>query len=394
MTPLSKNSPSSLRPSEKVQQFFFDHLLKAYAGTEKRLPTIKDVSSHLGVSTSTTQAVFAQLAKEGHIIMVPGRGTFVGDCHQQAAKAPALQHVISVAIHEPELMQHQITWGKEICAGILREVTNTSPKMVIRPFFVDKQGSDDESLRNEAAESSAAIVFPDTSSANVARAFRQQGKAVIYITPPSLTATRGFVSPNYLRANSSLAQIWKQLGKKHIVLLLHNSIALSATCASATAGFFEALYPLGYSANEAVKLSYHTFTDAIPDGIPDYLESLFAGGVRPDAIYSTGDGLAEAAVEWLLARNISIPDEVSVVGGTGLHRPSDISARIACTTLQQPFDEIGREAVRMAVKLISDPDQPQPGVYIDARFCLGQTTTEEENRLLQRQEDTASPDIL
>lgn len=80
------------------------------------------------------------------------------------------------------------------------------------------------------------------------------------------------------------------------------------------------------------------------------LETIFASGEPPTAILAMSDRMALATLEWLSARNLNVPGDVSVVGFDGV--PEGAVSEPPLTTIAQPIAEIGR----MAVKAILESD--------------------------------------
>ncbi|MER9326796.1 substrate-binding domain-containing protein [Mesorhizobium sp. M0488] len=80
------------------------------------------------------------------------------------------------------------------------------------------------------------------------------------------------------------------------------------------------------------------------------LETIFASGEPPTAILAMSDRMALATLEWLSARNLSVPGDVSVVGFDGV--PEGAVSEPPLTTVAQPIAEMGR----LAVKAILESD--------------------------------------
>lgn len=382
MSKAKQRYSGALRPSEKVLSFFREELEPDHAGTGNRLPTIKEISRHLDVSISTVQAVFAELSRQGRLTMIPGKGTFLNGTRGSALRTEASRRTIAVLIYEQELTGVESTWGKEICAGMLREAANNrKEKPTIHPFFTNTHGLDERLIRAEIAHSSAAIAFPGPHSARIAEIFQATGKPLIHITPPSLDATTDFVSPDFLDICRHIAECWRATGRKRVTALFHTLLTQGTSCARALAGLEMGLQePDGSDAG----LRYHSLDAQSSTDIAPRMEALFRAGPPPDAIYASGDNIAVQAVDWLLARRIRVPEEVSVIGGTGLHPAHN--ATLACTVVQQPFEKIGVEAVRMALRAIQSGNEPQPGKFIRATIRAERTTRKVENEWFRKQE--------
>ncbi|MER8382069.1 LacI family DNA-binding transcriptional regulator [Mesorhizobium sp. M0220] len=74
------------------------------------------------------------------------------------------------------------------------------------------------------------------------------------------------------------------------------------------------------------------------------LETIFASAEPPTAILAMSDRIAMVALEWLNARGIAVPRDVSVVGFDGV--PEAAICEPPLTTIAQPIAEIGRRAAR------------------------------------------------
>ncbi|TPM41370.1 substrate-binding domain-containing protein [Mesorhizobium sp. B2-3-4] len=82
------------------------------------------------------------------------------------------------------------------------------------------------------------------------------------------------------------------------------------------------------------------------------LETIFASEAAPTAILAMSDRMALVALEWLHARGLDVPSDVSVVGFDGV--PEAKVSEPPLTTIAQPIVEMGR----LAVKAILDSDGP------------------------------------
>ncbi len=372
-SPSSSLHPPSLRPSEKVQHFFEKRLLEERGKAGARLPTIKEIARHLDVGVSTVQAVFARLSSEGKVVTIPGKGTFL---NEETPAAAFVSRAITVIIREHQLVGKESTWGKEICSSMLREAANhPEGKMTIHPFFPENKEDLRQLLEEEAQRTAGAIIFPDPLGSVLAEPFEEAGKPVIHITPSHPRATRDFVGPDFYGICETIGRGWRRLGRRHLAVLLHMPLSKSGTCALSLAGLQAGLQD--EQDLSCGRLDYRSL-DMDNLNVGEAMEALFSRKPFPDAIYSTGDLIAAQAVEWLLARGIRVPEEVSVIGGTGLHPVH--GALLPCTVIQQPFERMGLEAVRMLAERIRFDNASLPGRYLDVSIRIGRTTTGGENR--------------
>jgi DNA-binding LacI/PurR family transcriptional regulator len=104
-------------------------------------------------------------------------------------------------------------------------------------------------------------------------------------------------------------------------------------------GYFEALAACGIDTS-AVPI-YETLND--PQSTRAGLEHIFAAGRPPTAILAMSDRVGLATLDWLRARGIAVPHDVSVIGFDGV--PEGAMSDPALTTVAQPMVEMGKKAV-------------------------------------------------
>lgn len=73
------------------------------------------------------------------------------------------------------------------------------------------------------------------------------------------------------------------------------------------------------------------------------LELLFSGGDAPTGLLAMSDKVALAALDWLSARGLRVPQDVSLVGFDGV--PEAETSRPPLTTVEQPFRRIAERSV-------------------------------------------------
>ncbi|MBI4978724.1 MAG: LacI family DNA-binding transcriptional regulator [Spirochaetes bacterium] len=82
--------------------------------------------------------------------------------------------------------------------------------------------------------------------------------------------------------------------------------------------------------------------------------ALLSGGKRPTAVLCASDLTAIGAVHSFLESGLSVPNDISVVGYDNIPESSLIYPQL--TTIDVPKEDIGREAVRMLLARIAEPD--------------------------------------
>ena len=98
------------------------------------------------------------------------------------------------------------------------------------------------------------------------------------------------------------------------------------------------------------------------------LEAIFVGE-PPTAILAMSDRMAMIAIEWLTARGLKVPQDVSIVGFDGV--PDGALCTPPLTTIAQPITEIGRRAARMILDHDGAVRRETMGVELIVRGSAG-----------------------
>lgn len=371
--------PTRLRASEKVRLFLEKELLVLSAASGSRLPTIKEISKHLQVSAYTVHAVVSRMTKEGWIVSLPGRGLFANLDRKPPAASPLPEDtVILVSIHEPEFTAPGMTWGKEISAAILRELTSGAESALMHPFFVDRSGDDKELIRKKADQAAALIVFPSPLNQQLIEAFRERGKPIIWITSPEPDSVNNLVAINNYRISYRIGSALAQAGRRRLALLLNHFIDERGGYAHTLAGF-EAVR----QRHPELEFSCHTVEGDPEKSLPSVLDMLSGREPSLDAIYSPSNSLLTASMQWASKRGLKISDDLSLIAGSGL--PWSANSPLLLATVGIPFHRIGSEAARMAMAALHSGNTLQPAILLEAGFQAGETCRPIENQMLASQ---------
>ena len=92
---------------------------------------------------------------------------------------------------------------------------------------------------------------------------------------------------------------------------------------------------------------------------------------RPTAIFTANDVTALETMAVAKSMGISIPGDVSIVGFDNV--PESALAEPSLTTVEQPLQEMGAEAVRLVIDLIDNPSGPPARVVLPTRLVVRQS---------------------
>jgi LacI family transcriptional regulator len=92
----------------------------------------------------------------------------------------------------------------------------------------------------------------------------------------------------------------------------------------------------------------------------------------PTAIFASNDVMAFGVMEAVRDRGLRIPEDISIVGFDNIPQAEHVSPQL--TTVQQPLADMGREATRMLLALIQDPERPYRHVELPTQLIVRAST--------------------
>ncbi len=92
----------------------------------------------------------------------------------------------------------------------------------------------------------------------------------------------------------------------------------------------------------------------------------------PTAIFASNDVMAFGVMEAVRDRGLRIPEDVSIVGFDNIPQAEQVSPQL--TTIEQPLASMGREAARMLLQMIHEPDRPYERVELPTRLVIRAST--------------------
>lgn len=376
MSRLSLENPAKefvsggLRPAERVLDFINGIAGKEALGKECRLPSIRQISRTLDVSVPTVQGVFRKLAADGMIRTRVGDGTFLSAA---PCRTRGLKVALNFSMQQDPRMED---WMMCISMGILRAASSSSAEVSLSPIQEDDINDERaiERIMARRKDVDALALFPCDRMAKIREVYEADRKPVVNVTQPSFNATCDFVSPDYYSASFALGRALRNAGRRRALLLLAQSMDGSAPMRSVHAGFANGF---GVGCADGARFEVVEGVGHCEQaGSAIIRERLSHGSEMPDAVYSSNDYLALGAVAAFRDAGVKVPDDVSVIGGTGL---SLLNAKLpGLTRVAQPMERVGAELLSMICRRAAGNGESVPGVFIPAGFIGSETARPQE----------------
>ena len=95
---------------------------------------------------------------------------------------------------------------------------------------------------------------------------------------------------------------------------------------------------------------------------------LLALDERPTAIFAANDLTAIGAMNALRDHNLSVPEDMSIVGFDDIAQAAYTNPRL--TTVRQPLEQMGRSGVSLLLQQLQDSDRPPQQVVLPTEFVV------------------------
>lgn len=134
-------------------------------------------------------------------------------------------------------------------------------------------------------------------------------------------------------------------------------------------GYGQALARAGMEVDDTL-VRYADFRE---HGGHDAMASLLDQGAAPDAVFAANNLMTIGAMECLVQRGLSVPDDVAIVGFDSI--PWADLIRPTLTTVAQPTYEVGRRAAQLLTRRVGDPGGKSERVVLPTSLQIRGSST-------------------
>lgn len=384
--------------SSRVSAYLDAELERLQHDPEGRLPSVRKIAGHLGVSTATVYHVFKAFAREGKIRPGAGRqGTRA--VSQQSAAQDARLYTLGLCTGLPESLDRSgdqsvggadqfSPWRTLLSHAFLSAASQSEHRAMLLSLTINPTGGgsmyEHLAQARDTVQGLIMVAHPEADQAAWERLtayYEEVGKPVICIGPAGLTETSNFVAVNFLTACSTLARGWYEEGRRRILYILSGSFHCPTAAPTRYMGLQYGVSEAGGNASECV--TYAVTPNASIDSGYESIKALIAAtGTAPDAVFS-GDFQCLGAIKALREEGILVPEQTSVVGCTGVDLTGTNYPDL--TRFLQPYDRVAGTALDLLIQRIENDGRNVPGIYLDCNLLPGNTTTTRINRMLEAQ---------
>lgn len=184
-----------------------------------------------------------------------------------------------------------------------------------------------------------------------------------YVTDPDITS----VFVDNVKAASRATDYLISLGHKRIAFI--SGPGNSPISNDRERGYREALHQAGLKFDR--KLFAHG-DYSFESGVRG-VESIISHGTQFSAVFCCSDEMAIGAIRAMRNRNMVVPDDVSVVGFDDIQMAKYCDPTL--TTVAQPKEELGREAMLLLLEILGGTDPPPRKLVLETELVIRGSTS-------------------
>ncbi|RIA46932.1 LacI family transcriptional regulator [Hephaestia caeni] len=234
--------------------------------------------------------------------------------------------------------------------GVVAEASGRGYELVVHPAPAGADGSVEDVLDfvRRSRVDGVVVLSPVSGVVGMGAALHKEGVPAVAISSVPIEGFSAILVSDERRIAAEVAHYLVDLGHRHIATINGPTVFFSAS--ERRAGFIAALAERGLSLSGEDEGNYD-FESGYAAA-----ERLLAVEPRPTAIFAANDIMAAAVLKAAVARGISVPDMLSVVGFDGSMIAEMLTP--ALTTVNRPLGEMAQKTTRCLLDLIEGVTEP------------------------------------
>lgn len=362
--------PLYIQLKERVRQ----EIRKSGIAEGERFMTLSQLAKHLNVSTGTANKVLAALQEEGVLSAQRGRGIFV--CNQNATKIPCIALII------PGFIAPNHAFIVEWIEGLREEGTACGYNVTTISMATGITSMQSNEFINELVSKkilSGVILFPSDVTHDEYQWLKDNGVAVTLAGAQYNDPSAWSVMEYPDESHRDILDFLTGLGHNRIGVVAsihrpHPDIDETKPKKTQDATWrikawevhkkIQQQYALEGKIDNEPEL-FHTLNPVLPDAVENIFN--WYQKYRPSVMYITDEILAYKILQEFPKRDISVPDDVSIMTRGSSEIPEEITAWIL------PCQKAGRTCIRLIKQQLEGDLTTQRQVSIYGQIRRGQT---------------------
>lgn len=336
------------------------------------LPPTRQLATTFNVSQHTIGIVLKRLEGLRLVQCLPRQGAKVRARTPLEGANPQVKQIAVFVISERDwLTESHGSWGWRIFHAFEEELFNAGYSML--PISASQplvsEGITLESRLDRLGPTlCGALYFASPDALRIAELLDKRNVPAVAVGRPSRDVRHNYVTARHMEGGRKVGRLFAACEFKQI-LLLYGAPNPRISDSDKMTGVFQGYLESG-GATEGIK-PIACGGIAEMDGYRT-TRALLDQGYRPHAIFATGDYLAAGAIHALHDAGIRVPEEVSVIGATGLDASAGMDPPLS--VLAQPVEQLGKAAAHMLRHMMAEQTRRQAARAFDCPLILRAST--------------------
>lgn len=372
---MARRAPKKAMKHQEIYDRILVGILEGKYLPGKQIPTEQDLATLFNASRPTVGKALRELEKKGFLYRKRGSGTFVKEPSQiQGHKLGIL--VPGVSLESGELFGAMVSqMSREASERGFAMLLNDSPSGTEQEIVEQARRIADELIELHV---SGVFFLPMELSPEkwqfnqqIADAFDEAGISIVLldrdVTLGSKRSNYDLIGINNERAAYNLTEHLIESGCRKIDFLTGTD--QSSAIRDRIAGYQNALIDNGIQPekNKVHRIDMNPARNPDLEQVQSRIEE-FVLANSPDAVVCISDRKAAMLMKCLIKMKKKIPDDIRIVGFDDL--PFISYLPVPLTTVRQPADTLAREAVRMLIDRIQNPDLPARDITVATELIV------------------------
>ena len=326
-----------------------------------KLPSETEIAIQNNLSRGTVRTALAELAREGIISRTPKRGSFL------TLKRPT--YSIKIGVFSPLFPTKRDSFPDffqaELIGGIREAALHAGATLLFLPNF---KKEDDLGYEIPFREDMDAILILAPRKSDIPILYEIEKRKMPCISISAATGSNfNYVASDNLKGAASVMEYLFSLGHQRIALITNN-----LDCFDSQArydGYCHALKEHNLPFNKKiVKIIGGFEAGKWKDKAKEAAIKILKEEKRVTAVFAAGHYLAIGANEGIEEMDLSIPEDISLVGFDDFAFASNMSPSL--TTISQPVWELGKVGVEKAIDLVNGKIKPPLHIILETELII------------------------